>query len=250
MQSLPSKMAERLVSPSSLWTVHSAISITTIALSAVYLLLFDALTEIGDLWKSPTIPLLIASELIKWFVNVKWFKLVGRPKHIPVAANQRHEAQFINRIKYALSIIITLAIFFCVYAFTCIIFGAAIVEHLPGTISLSLVLVTLTVLPVVLYVGGRATWELLFCDEFQLSSKSQTAYLEYIQSNAVVCLFGAWISSVVVPLDWDRDWQAYPIPNVCGAVMGMAVSNGFWLLLGIGSRFRTIEKLLIRQKTN
>ncbi|KAG4074073.1 hypothetical protein HA402_014278 [Bradysia odoriphaga] len=162
----------------------------------------------------------------------------------------RHEAQLVNRIKYAINIIITLAVFFFVYAFGCIVFGAAIIEHLPGTISLSLVLVTLTVLPFVLYLGSRATWELLFCDEFQLSSKSQTAYLEYIQYNATACLFGAWISSIVVPLDWDRDWQTYPIPNVCGAMMGMAVSNGYWLLIGIGSRFTRIEKLMNRQKSN
>lgn len=238
------------VSRSSLWTFHSAISITALALCALYLWLFDGLSEIGNFWRSPIISLLLASELFKWFVNVKWLKLVGRPKHIPVTANQRREAHLIDRIKYALNIIITLMTFFGIYAFACIIFGAAIVEQLTGTISLALILVTLTVLPCVLYLGNRATWEVLFCDEFQLTSKSQTAYLEYVQINAMVCLFGAWISSIVVPLDWDRYWQTYPIPNVCGAIIGMAVSNSYWLLMGIGNRFTTVGQLMNRHKSN
>lgn len=242
-------MSENLVSQSNLWILHSSITIGTLALCSLYLFIFDGLREIGNLWKSPTIPFLIASELIKWFVNVKCFKLEGRPKHIP-SAYQRRELHLIDRIKYFASIIITLVAFFGVYAFACIIFGAAIVEDLPGTLCLSIVLVTLTVLPLVLYLGGRATWEILFCDQFELTSKSQMAYLEYVQNNAMVCMFGAWISSIVAPLDWDRDWQNYPIPNVCGAIMGMAVSNVYWLIVGVGKRFVKNEEGTKRRKSN
>ncbi len=212
-------------------------------------MIFDDLSEIGNLWKSPIIPLLIASELIKWFVNRNCFKLVGRPKHIP-SVIQRREPNLADRIKYSISIIFTLAAFFCIYAFACIIFGAAIIEHLPGTISLSLVLVTFTVLPLVLFLGGTPTWELLFCDQFELTSKSQVTYLEYVQNNAMVSLFGAWISSIVAPLDWDRDWQNYPIPNVCGTMMGMALSNAYWLIVGFGNNFARNEEGPRRQKIN
>lgn len=30
---------------------------------------------------------------------------------------------------------------------------------------------------------------------------------------------GAWVSSVVIPLDWDRAWQKFPIPNAVGAML-------------------------------
>lgn len=240
-------MSEKLVSRSYLWTVHSSITIATIVLCFLYLWLFDGLTDLGNLWQSPTIPFLIASELVKWVVNVKCFKLVGRPKHIPL---QRRENRFIDHIKYSMTVIMTLFTFFCIYSFACIIFGAAIIEHLSGTISLSFILVTFTVLPLVLYLGGRATWELLFCDQFELTTKTQLAYLEYLQNNAVVCLFGAWISSVVAPLDWDRDWQKYPIPNVCGAMMGMAVSNAYWLIMGLWNRLVKNDEGMKRSKSN
>lgn len=244
-------MSATLVSQtqSNVWIIHSSITIATLVLCCLYLLIFDGLLEIGNLWKSPTIPILIASELCKWIVNVKCFKLAGRPKHIP-SAHQRRESHSIDRVKNILNIIGTLVAFFCLYAFACIIFGAAIIDHLSGTISLSIVLVTLTVLPLVLYLGGRSTWELLFCDQFELTSKTQVAYLEYVQNNAMVCLFGAWIASIVAPLDWDRDWQNFPIPNVCGAIMGIAVSNVYWLIVGVGSRFAKNDDVMQRQKSN
>lgn len=34
---------------------------------------------------------------------------------------------------------------------------------------------------------------------------------------------GCWISCVVLPLDWDRDWQEWPIPIVVGAYLGAFV---------------------------
>lgn len=36
-------------------------------------------------------------------------------------------------------------------------------------------------------------------------------------------VFGAWVSMAVVPLDWDRPWQAYPIPATMGSLAGHAV---------------------------
>lgn len=33
-------------------------------------------------------------------------------------------------------------------------------------------------------------------------------------------VIGCWISCIVIPLDWDRDWQNWPIPIVIGAYLG------------------------------
>lgn len=241
-------MSEKLVSRSYLWILHSSITIAILSLCSLYLMVFDALTDISNLCKSPVIPMLIASELIKWFVNAKYLNLVGRPKHIP--STHRRDTQFINRCKSFCSGIITLVAFFGIYAFACIIFGAAIIEHLSGTMSLSIVLVTCTALPLVLYLGSKSTWECLCCEQFELTTKAQTAYLEYVQTNAIVCLFGAWISSVVAPLDWDRDWQNYPIPNVCGAILGVSLSNAFWMVMGCGCSFLRKGEGFKSQKTN
>lgn len=36
----------------------------------------------------------------------------------------------------------------------------------------------------------------------------------------IMIVVGAWSSCVVIPLDWDRDWQAWPIPVLVGAYIG------------------------------
>ncbi|SCV05593.1 LANO_0H10902g1_1 [Lachancea nothofagi CBS 11611] len=39
----------------------------------------------------------------------------------------------------------------------------------------------------------------------------------------VAIAVGCWISCVVIPLDWDRDWQEWPTPLVVGAYLGAFV---------------------------
>jgi hypothetical protein len=36
---------------------------------------------------------------------------------------------------------------------------------------------------------------------------------------------GAWCGAMVIPLDWDRPWQKWPIPCVAGAVVGFGVGG-------------------------
>lgn len=244
---LNSKIKLNPVSRSKLRIVHSSITVATVGICAVHLFIFNGLLGLGNLWTSPTIPLLITAEVIKWLVNEKYLKLKAHPKHI-INAYQRREPDMIDWLKDIFHIITTIFVFFCAYIFTCIVFGAAIVQQFHGTICLSIVLVTFTVLPLCLYLGGTGTWQLLFCDQFELTSKSQVAYLEYVQFNAMATLFGAWISSVVAPLDWDRDWQNYPIPNMCGAMFGVVVANIYCLIIGVGKHIGKKRHEIKRRK--
>eukprot|EP00727_Mastigamoeba_balamuthi_P003774 m51a1_g13394 hypothetical protein (245) ;mRNA; f:353-1259 len=41
-----------------------------------------------------------------------------------------------------------------------------------------------------------------------------------IGSPAAGACLGAWVSAFVIPLDWDRPWQAWPIPCTVGALVG------------------------------
>lgn len=43
----------------------------------------------------------------------------------------------------------------------------------------------------------------------------------------IMIVIGAWSSCVVIPLDWDRDWQAWPIPVVVGAYVGAFLGYSF-----------------------
>lgn len=45
----------------------------------------------------------------------------------------------------------------------------------------------------------------------------------YAYAQAVCALSGAWIGAIVLPLDWDRDWQAWPISCIISTYVGHSV---------------------------
>lgn len=51
------------------------------------------------------------------------------------------------------------------------------------------------------------------------------AFTEAIQLNIKSVLFCTWLSAFVLPLDWNRPWQAWPIPCVIGALIGYFVAH-------------------------
>lgn len=52
---------------------------------------------------------------------------------------------------------------------------------------------------------------------------------------------GAWLGAIPIPLDWDREWQKWPVTIVAGmyagAVMG-GVLGGSWVLKGRRMEFK------------
>jgi hypothetical protein len=54
----------------------------------------------------------------------------------------------------------------------------------------------------------------------------------------VGCMVGGWIGAVPMALDWDRDWQAWPVTVLTGAYLGWAFGRMLTadLKLGIGKR--------------
>ena len=43
---------------------------------------------------------------------------------------------------------------------------------------------------------------------------------------SIALLFGNWAACIVIPLDWDRPWQKWPIPNVfLGSILFFLVSG-------------------------
>jgi phosphatidylinositol glycan class F len=54
----------------------------------------------------------------------------------------------------------------------------------------------------------------------------------------VGCMVGGWIGAVPMALDWDRDWQVWPVPVLTGAYLAWGVGRALTadLKLGIGRR--------------
>lgn len=42
---------------------------------------------------------------------------------------------------------------------------------------------------------------------------------------AVGTMVGAWVGAVPIPLDWDREWQKWPVTIISGAYVGWALGK-------------------------
>jgi GPI ethanolamine phosphate transferase 2/3 subunit F len=71
---------------------------------------------------------------------------------------------------------------------------------------------------------------ILFTESFELSSVVSQAYLKLLKRNSCLVIFGAFVGSAVFPLDWDRSWQMYPIPNFTGAITGQMLGSFYCFL--------------------
>jgi GPI ethanolamine phosphate transferase 2/3 subunit F len=98
------------------------------------------------------------------------------------------------------------------------------------TFTLSALLASLTLFPVSILIGVSGTVSILFTETFELTNVTSQAYLKLLKRNAYLVIFGAFVGSAVFPLDWDRPWQIYPIPNFAGAITGQLFGCFFCLI--------------------
>uniref|UniRef100_T1JFM6 Phosphatidylinositol-glycan biosynthesis class F protein n=1 Tax=Strigamia maritima TaxID=126957 RepID=T1JFM6_STRMM len=110
-----------------------------------------------------------------------------------------------------------------------VLYGAPFVNSAMETFHFSLLITVLTVLPLCLNLGSDLSiWHRVFL------GSGRTSMLElYLQRICAMTVLGSWIGALVIPLDWDRPWQVWPIPCSIGALIGNALANssmGVWLL--------------------
>ena len=60
------------------------------------------------------------------------------------------------------------------------------------------------------------------------------APLDEVFGASVGVFLGAWVGAVPIPLDWDREWQRWPVTIVTGAYLGFVVGKGLggWVVRG------------------
>ncbi|KAL9700451.1 hypothetical protein quinque_003892 [Culex quinquefasciatus] len=195
------------------------VSVLSIALNATffaYLIYSDRLFDIGHCWSSFVLLLLPVIELLKQQYVRKAFQLDGTYQAKKVANTPLKE------VGGLLGILLLSMLF---YGFICLILGAPL-DQFEETVSLAATLTTLTVFPIGLFIGYADTVRLFFSEAFDLRTPLANSYLTLLKNNCIGVILGAWGASVVAPLDWDRPWQVYPVPNVVGAIggaFGMAV---------------------------
>jgi phosphatidylinositol glycan class F len=109
-----------------------------------------------------------------------------------------------------------------------ILLGAPLTTHLPETLLTSTHLALLAVYPLV-YVHGAdsSKW---------LEVLSAHSPIDEVFGGAVGACIGAWLGAVPIPLDWDREWQKWPVTVVTGLYLGYIIGKGIGGRLAKGKR--------------
>lgn len=229
---------------------HPIIGYVMIIACLGYVYLYDAIDVMGNFMRTPIIWILIIGELCRFFLNSKVFHIDSQLEKVDNVlpstlrrnyppnnngnnnpSNNRHINRFVP--KTLLGAAFVLGVSTVIASIACILFGAPVFLQHRETVTLSLVLVILSIFPFVLYLGPNGTVKYFLYENFELLHKNQAGYLAMIHYNAVFTLMGAWVSSVAAPLDWDRPWQAYPIPNMYGALIGYFLGNAYTMAMAI-----------------
>ncbi|KAI2605795.1 GPI biosynthesis protein family Pig-F-domain-containing protein [Hypoxylon fragiforme] len=109
-----------------------------------------------------------------------------------------------------------------------VLFGAPLLTHIPHTLLCSTYLAVLGLFPL-LYtrgVSGRDWLEIL----------SVRAPLDEAFGGLIGACVGAWLGAVPIPLDWDREWQKWPVTIVCGIYAGYLTGKLLGGTVAFGSR--------------
>ncbi|KAK3931400.1 Phosphatidylinositol-glycan biosynthesis class F protein [Frankliniella fusca] len=107
------------------------------------------------------------------------------------------------------------------YFIIAVLFGAEFLKKNEETFMLSLLLMMLTALPACLHLGPNYALAAVLGDE-KASLNPLSPVLQHIVR---VTLLGAWLGAFVIPLDWDRPWQEWPVPCCVGALMGYVAAH-------------------------
>jgi phosphatidylinositol glycan class F len=116
-----------------------------------------------------------------------------------------------------LSLIASIVVATPVLFITLVLFGAPISTHHWHTLLCALHVSFLTVLPLV-YVHGvdGSTWQEII---------AMLRPIDEVYGCMIGTFLGAWMGAVPIPLDWDREWQKWPVTIVTGAYVGFAVGK-------------------------
>ncbi|KAK7790866.1 hypothetical protein R5R35_010734 [Gryllus longicercus] len=190
-------------------------------LSALYFT--NYLYSIGKYSFYPVIGVIIVAEYIKFLVGTFHFPKTQTGRYDGFTSTKRNNLW--TRIREILKSSFIIVLMWFVYFFIAILFGAEVFSKHEETFMLSAVLCALTVFPVCLNLGSNSVISLLFGIKMTGDILRESLFCSYRYT-----LLGTWLGAFVIPLDWDRPWQVWPIPCASGAMLGFIVGNMVMLL--------------------
>lgn len=98
-----------------------------------------------------------------------------------------------------------------------ILFGAPFLDYTPHTMLLAAHFSVLALFPI-FYARGVDGQSLL-------SIAGAMAPIDETFGGLAGALLGAWLGAVPIPLDWDRDWQRWPVTILVGMYVGHCIGS-------------------------
>ncbi|KAI0108299.1 GPI biosynthesis protein family Pig-F-domain-containing protein [Daldinia grandis] len=110
-----------------------------------------------------------------------------------------------------------------------VLFGAPFLTHIENTFLCSTHLSILGLFPL-FYTRGVSSndWHEIL---------SASAPFDEAFGGLIGACVGAWLGAVPIPLDWDREWQKWPVTIVCGVYAGYLVGKLLGGTVALARRF-------------
>ncbi|KAK5628979.1 hypothetical protein RRF57_004694 [Xylaria bambusicola] len=149
------------------------------------------------------------------------------PLEFVPGANEYHSMQT-SLVSFVLTIVSAAALHILL-----VLFGAPFLTHFPHTFLCALHISLLGLYPLFYTrgVSSRDWMEIL----------SARAPIDEVYGGLLGAGVGAWLGAVPIPLDWDREWQKWPVTIICGVYIGCMIGKVIGGTWAFGKRFGDSE---------
>lgn len=113
-------------------------------------------------------------------------------------------------------------------------FGASIYEDFLRTLIFSVLMTGLCIAPTLFLVEHNNPFALLFRVLIQHDCRNNDEYR--CMKTSMYAVTGAWLGALVIPLDWDRWWQEWPLSCSFGAIFGAFLGLSLAIKFGKGKK--------------
>jgi GPI ethanolamine phosphate transferase 2/3 subunit F len=117
-----------------------------------------------------------------------------------------------------------------------ILFGASLNDFI-NTFLFSLFLSLICVMPAFILIEHSNPVDFLFRLLIKQEFHNNTELKCFIIAKGTI--IGSWFGALVIPLDWDRWWQAFPISCFFGALIGILLA-GLYILFKFKNKIKHV----------
>ncbi|KAL6254810.1 hypothetical protein P5V15_014144 [Pogonomyrmex californicus] len=196
-------------------------SFTCIYLSVILILVKfnDNLYNVGKYKFLPVLMILTFAEVIKLLFPMLQAEVPTIIK-IEQRALSKTKRSWAKSLREVFKFSLTALVLSIVYYIIIVLFGAPVLTDHEETTMLVITLITLTFVPTSLHLGVDNALDILT----GTYSQKGNILADALRLNIQATILGTWLGATVIPLDWDRPWQTWPIPCIIGALLGYLIA--------------------------